>query len=260
MNKIILPTVLISTFVSAIIAVGVTFLMANSGNKIPKQGDGASAYVKQALLNDPAMLEDVFTALQSLREQQQTINEQKVIENARPALFSDPRDAVLGNPEAAFTMVEFFDYNCGYCKVAAKWTRQLLADNPDDVHIIFKDFPVLEGRAPGSEEASRASMAAWQQGAEIFAEFHFSMMENDGGFDSDRIDQIAQASGVDVGKMRADMLENEIKFTDHINQTMVLARSLNIDGTPAFVANDILVHGANTDMLQQIFDQSQTES
>jgi protein-disulfide isomerase len=256
-----LPTVLIAGLVSAIVSAGATFaILKSGGGNVHPQGDEASAYVRQALLNDPQMLEDAIGALQNLREQDQASQAQAAIDAVKPALFSDPRDASLGVADAKFTLVEFFDYNCGYCKVAANWTREQLEAHPDDIRIIFKDFPVLEGRAPGSQESSLAAMAVWEQGADVFHDFHFAMMEAKGGFDSERIDEIAKAAGVDVDKMRAVMLEKSEGYVAHMNDTMSLAASLRIDGTPAFIADGILVHGANTDELQRLLDEALAKS
>ncbi|MBL4597269.1 MAG: DsbA family protein [Robiginitomaculum sp.] len=262
MNKPTVFTILVSVALSAILSVGINIyaLKSDRFDSKPPAGEAASDYVKQALLADPAMLEDVFAALQKQREQQQTQNVLAALENAQPALYSDTRDPVLGNPEAKFTIVEFFDYNCGYCKISAKWMKEKFAQHPDDIRIIFKDFPVLEGRAEGSKEASSASLAVWKQGAQVFHNFHFAMMEAKGGYDSQRIDEIAAASGVNVTQMRADMTADEAQFEAHMSDIYNLASSLEINGTPAFVADGVLVHGADTQQLQQLLDQKLAET
>ncbi|MBL1429977.1 MAG: DsbA family protein [Robiginitomaculum sp.] len=260
MNRPSIQIIALSAIISAIVSFGAVFTVLKTNNKSEQPIDEASAYVKKAMLNDPQMLEDVIAALQAAREMQELVSSKDALVNAGPALFNDKRDAVVGSLDARFVLVEFYDYNCGYCKLAANWTKELLENNPGEVRIIYKEFPVLEGRAPGSQEASLASMAAWQQGAEIFKTFHYALMANDGSFDSARIDELASSSGVDVQAMRAVMQNNDAAFKSHLQETMMLARSLNIDGTPAFIANGVLVHGANTDQLQQIFDQSQEET
>jgi len=258
MNRSTFLTAFIAAFVAAIVSVAVIQFSPKAPKNTIPQGSEASAYVKQALLNDPLMLDEVFVALQASRQQQELAQAKVAIKSATPAIYSDSRDAVLGSKTPTFTLVEFFDYNCGYCKMAAKWTQTLLEQNPDTVQIIFKDFPVLEGRAEGSKESSVAAMALWLQGPEIFQKYHFSMMEAEGGFDSQRIDEFAKNAGADVELMRSVMQSEQANFDAHIADTMTLARSLNIDGTPAFIANNQLVHGANIEYLQELFRQSQS--
>ena len=260
MNLSTVQTLIISAVISVILSFGAAFTVLKTNTKKEQPIEEASAYVKKALLNDPEMLEDVIAALQAAREMQELSSSRNALESAGPALFNDSRDAVVGSPDASFVLVEFYDYNCGYCKMVAKWTKELLENNSGKVRIIYKEFPVLEGRAPGSQEASLASMAVWQKQPETFKKFHYALMGNDGGFDSARINELAANSGVDVQIMRATMQTNDSAFKTHLQETMMLARSLIIDGTPAFIANGILVHGADTDKLQQIFEASQEES
>ncbi|PHR62775.1 MAG: hypothetical protein COA47_02520 [Robiginitomaculum sp.] len=259
MNQISLPTILVSALVAAIVSVGASLLVLKSA-PAEKDQEAANAYVKQALLNDPFMLDDVFAALQNGREQQQAEQTQAALIESQPDLYRDARDAVLGNDAAKFTIVEFFDYNCGYCKIAAEWTKTQLEQHPEHIKIIFKDFPVLEGRAKGSRESSLAAMAVWKQGPEVFHNFHFAMMDAKGGFDSQRINEIATNSGVDIKKMRDDMSSGKTDFEAHLNDTMRLASVLSIDGTPAFIADGTLVHGANIDLLQQLLNASLVDS
>lgn len=262
MAKTSFSTIFIAAAVSAVVAFGTSYFVMKSGKAAVSQptGDEASAYVKQALMNDPGMLDDVFLALQNAREEGQAKTALSAIESVKPALYADKRDQALGPETAKYTVVEFFDYNCGFCKTAALWTRQQLEEHPDDFRIIFKDLPLLEGRAPGSQEASIAAMAVWKQGADLFRKFHFSMMEAKGGFDSERIDQIAGDAGVDVAKMRADMLANKAEFEKHLSDNFALATALSIDGTPAFIAGGIFVSGANIPLLQQLLDEKLAES
>ncbi len=258
MNNSAFVTAFISAFVAAIVSVAATLAFAPKPKNEMPQGKAASAYVKQAMLDDPLMLDEVFIALQNSREMQELAQARENITKATPAIYSDSRDAVLGSKTPTFTLVEFFDYNCGYCKMASKWTKTILEENPDTVQIIFKDFPVLEGRVEGSRESSLAGMAIWQQGPEIFQKYHFALMAAEGGMDSERIDEFARDAGADVDIMRAVMAEKEGEFEAHIADTMALARMLKINGTPAFIANNQLIHGANTEALQELFEQSQS--
>lgn len=254
MSKFSLPTLVVSVVVSAIVAVGVTYGLIGSGMVQSTNKVRNSAFVKQAMMDDPEMMEDVFNALQDKRQKDQAAASLKAVQDNAHALYDDPRDPSLGPKDAKFTVVEFFDYNCTYCKHAAPWMKKSIDDHPKNVRVIFKDFPVLEGRAEGSLEASIAAQAVWQQGPAIFEKFHFAMMAANGGFDDQRIDDIAKEAGVDLEKMHAYMKDHHKDILAHFGDTASLATKLDITGTPAFVADGILVHGANTDYLEQLLD------
>lgn len=259
MSKISLPTVLISAIVAAIVAAGITYWLVGSGMLQSTNEVRNSAFVKQAMLDEPEMMEDVFTALQEKRQRDQAATSLKAVQDNAQALYDDKRDPALGPKDAKFTIVEFFDYNCTYCKHAAPWMQKTLQQHPDDVRVIFKDFPVLEGRAEGSLEASLAAQGVWQQGPETFEKFHFAMMKATGGFDDQRIDEIAKAAGVELDQMHAYMKAHRKDSLAYFGDTASLATKLEITGTPAFVADGILVHGANTEYLAQLMNNKMAE-
>jgi protein-disulfide isomerase len=215
--------------------------------------------LRTAILANPEMIEEAFYALQDKRQAEADAVKRVAMADANGPLYSSKLDPVLGADNAPFVLVEFFDYNCGFCKVASKWVKDSLKAHPGKIKVIMKDFPILEGRSKGSRESSEAAWAVRLQGQDVYEKFHFALMEARGGFDSARIDEIAASVGVDVNRMRADMKKNAPAFDALMKENMALARQLGIDGTPAFITGDTFISGANTDLLQTLLDKTLTE-
>ena len=156
------------------------------------------------------------------------------------AIYESEYDYSIGPDDAPVTMVEFFDYRCGYCKRSMEWTMSIPEDHDGKVRVVFKEFPIL---SPESEKAALAALAAGEQGK--YAEMHRELMEldNSTGFTPDEIEAAAERAGVDVAKMRADM--KSVRLQKVIADNKTLARKLGIDGTPAFLVGDQMVPGAD---------------
>jgi len=210
--------------------------------------------LRNAILAEPEIVEEAFYALQAKRQAEADAAKKGAMATAKDALFKDKKDPVIGADDAPFVLVEFFDYNCAYCKIASKWLRTALKENPGKIKVIMKDFPILEGRSKGSREASEAAWAAKLQGKDKYQAFHFALMDARGGFDSKRIDEIAAKSGLDVARLRTDMKANAKAFNALIEDNMSLARNLGINGTPAFITGNTFITGADTDKLQSLLD------
>lgn len=153
-------------------------------------------------------------------------------------LFSSPRNVSLGNPSGDVTMVEFFDYNCGFCKRAMGDKAALVKDDPK-LRIVIKDFPVL---GPGSADAARVAIAVRMQDASKVPEFHRIMLTSQGPADKSRALAIAQGLGLDAARLEADMASPEVAAT--IDENVKLARALGITGTPSYVVGNAVVVGA----------------
>jgi protein-disulfide isomerase len=146
---------------------------------------------------------------------------------------------VAGDPSGDVTLVEFFDYNCGYCKRALADVRALMKNDPK-LRVVLKDFPVL---GPESVEASRVSLAVKNQfkGDKLF-DFHVKLMETRGRINGERAIAVARELGVDTAKLQRDMESAEVKQA--IQDNVVLGDKLGLSGTPAFVVGDEVISGA----------------
>jgi protein-disulfide isomerase len=153
----------------------------------------------------------------------------------RLQLEQDPNSPNLGNPDGDVTVIEFFDYNCPYCRKAGQTVQELLASDAN-VRVIYREWPIL---GEDSVFASRAALAARAQGK--YEEFHWAMMGLQGRAEEASILNAAAEIGLDVDKLRADMDAPEIN--EHIQTSMELAAALGFNGTPSFVIGEALVPG-----------------
>lgn len=137
------------------------------------------------------------------------------------------------------------DYKCGYCRVASRWLETVLAENGDQVRLIFKEYPIL---GEESREAARAALAALRQGTDEYFAFHTAMIQSSGPLPSGRIDNFASLAGLDVDQLRRDM--NDPAIDAQLEDVYRLGRMLGADGTPFFIIDGMPVPGANTQALE----------
>ena len=203
--------------------------------------------VKDYLIKNPDVLRDALAEMikrrvpavansGSARKPEQTAAIQR---NAK-LLFNSNRQLVLGNPHGNVTMVEFFDYNCGFCKRALADTLTLLKDDPD-LRVVLKEFPIL---GPGSLEAARVSIAVRMQdpsGVKYF-EFHRRLLTGIGRADKTSALAIARDIGLDVTQIERDLSSDEVRAS--LEENITLARAIGINGTPGYVIGNAIVPGA----------------
>jgi protein-disulfide isomerase len=194
--------------------------------------------VREYLENNPKVLID---ALKSLRERQaaeEKARSQTALASRRAELENDPASPVGGSTSGDVTVVEFFDYQCGYCKRVLPVVQELLRGD-GNIRIVFKEFPILGAQ---SVIASRAALAAWKQGSDAYNNFHFTLMAAKGKLSEAKVMAVATKLGLDVERLRRDMAAPEIDGA--LQKNFKLAEDLGIRGTPAFVIGDRLVPGA----------------
>ncbi len=202
--------------------------------------------VHDYLMENPEVIREALIELQT-REQTAAREETRVTALAAlDEIVSDPRVPVIGPDDARITIVEFFDYNCSFCKVAAGWLEEAMENHPGDIRVVFRDYPILDGRTGSSVEAAKAALAAADQG--LFYEMHFGLYEASGALTSEQIDEIAREAGVDVARMRADMESGE--YEELIADTLVLGQRIGVEGTPYFMVGDRIVPGADLPLLE----------
>jgi protein-disulfide isomerase len=197
------------------------------------------AIVKEYLLKNPEVLQDAMVELERRQQEAQNAARQTALSQSRDALLNSPRDFTAGNPSGDLTVVEFFDYNCGYCKRALTDLQALMKSDPK-LRVVLKDFPVL---GPDSVEASRVALAAKKQlKSDKQFEYHVKLMETRGRINGERAIAIAKDMGVDVAKLQKDMEATDVKQT--IQDNAVLGDKLGLTGTPAFVVGGEVISGA----------------
>ncbi len=145
---------------------------------------------------------------------------------------------VLGNPQGKVTLVEFFDYNCGYCKRALNDVSELLKNDPD-LKIVLKEFPIL---SPGSVEAARVAIAVRMQNPAKYWDFHRALLGARGEANGAAALAAAQKVGLDIERIKKDMMSPEVAAT--LKESEQLGKALAIGGTPSYVLGDELIPGA----------------
>jgi len=236
---------------TSIAAIGMmTASCAEAGPTTTMSKSDIETLVKDYILENPEIIRDAIIKLQEKELQQEQELQRESIVSARDALENDPRDPSVGPDDAKVTIVEFFDYNCGFCKRATPWVEEAAKKYGDDVRIVFKELPILDDRTRTSRLAARAALAAHKQGK--YKEMHFTLMEQK-RLSGDIIRKTAEDIGLDMKRYEADLADPTID--QHINDTLLLANRLPaLTGTPFFVVGDEFVSGADTARLEQIVD------
>ena len=180
----------------------------------------------EAILENPEIVMQAVGIIQQ-REKDRAASSANTV---RLQLEQDPNSPNLGNLSGDVTVVEFFDYNCPYCRKAGKTIQALLASD-ENVRVIYREWPIL-GEA--SVYAARAALAARTQGK--YEELHWALMNGEGRATEASILKIARDLGLDITKLKVDM--NSPAVEAHIAQSSALARNLGFTGTPAFIVGD----------------------
>lgn len=201
------------------------------------------AIIQDYLLENPEIIRDAMIALNDKEERQ-------AMAAVRDDIYNDKRDVVIGPKNAKVTIVEFFDYNCGFCKKSTDWLMEAIEQNPKDIRVIFKELPLLDGRTRTSRNAALAALAAGKQGK--YSEMHVALME-ERSLTKERINEIAEELGLKMELFQADLGDPEIALL--IEDNLTLAQNIPMfGGTPFFLINDETVSGADTDRLQTLLD------
>ena len=195
--------------------------------------------VRDYLLQNPEVLQEAMAELDRRQKAAETTRRQEVIGQNSAEIFDAPTGAVIGNPQGKVTLVEFFDYNCGYCKRALDDIAKLMKTEPE-LRLVLKDFPVL---GPGSVEAAQVAAAVRNQlKGESFWQFHQKLLSSHGAVGKAQALAAARDSGVDMDRLAKDQANASVR--SGIEDTMKLADALNLTGTPSFVVGQEVVVGA----------------
>ncbi len=196
------------------------------------------AIARDYILENPEVLVQAARVLQDRRRLADQTRNRATLAAKRDELAADPAAPVGGNPDGNVTVVEFFDYNCPYCKAVYPRIAQLLAED-DQIRLVFKEWPIL---GPVSELAARMALAIWKQDPDKYEAFHAALLSVRGRLTRDAVFETAQGLGLDVERLKNEMDSPEIAAD--LTRNKALAGSLGITGTPAFVVGDSLVPGA----------------
>lgn len=222
--------------------------MAQSPSFNDQQRQEIGGIVKDYLLKNPEILQEAMAELEKRQADAQHMAQVSALKDSKDAVLDTPHAYVVGNPAGDVTLVEFFDYNCGYCKRSLSDVRTLAKTDPK-LRIILKDFPVL---GPDSVEASRVALAVKNQlqGDKLF-DYHTKLLDSRGRVNGERAIAVAKEMGVDVARLQKDMESPDIR--NILQANVGLGDKLGLTGTPAFIVGDEVIAGAvGLDPLKQV--------
>ena len=225
----------IQAALAALVLLSPTAATAHPGHGAQPDKGAIEGVVRAYLLEHPEVIEEALRVLQARQQEERRKRAEAAIARNREALHAHPLSPVSGNAGGDVTIVEFFDYRCGYCKRALPAMEALLAEDAN-VRVVWKEFPIL---GPVSVLAACAAMAADRQGK--YYPFHLALMREP-ELAQDKVLELAAQTGLDTARLRRDMEDPAIDA--YLDETRALARELGIDGTPAFVVGGTLVPGA----------------
>jgi protein-disulfide isomerase len=204
--------------------------------------------VREYLLSHPELLQEVMTELEKRQTLAEAEKHRLAVKEYSEANFNSPHQVTLGNAQGDVTVVEFFDYNCGYCKRAMTDMMDLMK-NDGKLKFVLKEFPVL---GEGSVQAAHVAAAVRMQdksGGKKYLEFHQKLLSGRGQADKTRALAVAKEVGFDVAKIEKDMASDEVKA--QLEESFKLAEALGLNGTPSYVVgNDVVVGAVGLDSLK----------
>jgi protein-disulfide isomerase len=203
------------------------------------QKTAIEAIVKDYLIQNPEVLRDAMVELDRRQKEKEQQAQSSITSDPSSKLYTSPNQAVIGNARGTATLVEFFDYNCGYCKRALGDLAHLMQSDPN-LKVILKDYPIL---TPGSIEAAQVASALRRQfQGDKFWQFHQALLGTRGPVGREQALDVARSMGADMDKLEKDMKDPAIQAG--IDETMSVATALNLNGTPSYVVGQDVVVGA----------------
>jgi protein-disulfide isomerase len=214
--------------------------LASAQNFSDSQRGDIEKIIRNYLIAHPEVLEEAMTELSKRQAAAETAKHEAGVAKNADAIFNSPRGVVIGNKDGDVTFVEFFDYNCGYCKRAMMDMLEIMKSDPK-LKVVLKEFPVLNA---GSVEAAQVGVAVRMQDAtgKKYLDFHQKLLNGRGAADKARAMAAAKDAGADMGRLEKDLASPEVRAT--IEENFKLAEAMGMNGTPSYVIGKQVVIGA----------------
>lgn len=193
--------------------------------------------VRDYLMREPQVIYQAIQELQKRQQAEEASRQQAMIAQHSDEIFRHVDDPIAGNAEGNVTLVEFFDYHCGYCRSMVPGLQAMIGSDPD-LRFVFKDLPVL---GPDSVTAAKAAIAASKLDPKKYFDFHLALMKSK-ELSRDAILSVAVAQGYDRDQIATEMDQPWVQ--ERIDANVALAEQLGINGTPSFVVGKTLIPGA----------------
>jgi protein-disulfide isomerase len=214
--------------------------MASAQSFSDTQRTDIEGIIKSYLITHPEVLEEAMAELSKRQAAADTEKHEMSVAKNADTIFNSPRGVTLGNKDGDVTFVEFFDYNCGYCKRAMADMLELMKSDPK-LKVVLKEFPVL---GPGSVEAAQVAVAARMQDptGKKYLDFHQKLLGGRGQADKAHAMAAAKDAGYDMARLEKDIASPEVRAT--IEENFKLAEDMGMNGTPRYVIGKEVVVGA----------------
>ena len=194
--------------------------------------------VRDYILNNPEVIIEALQILEDRRESEQAEQQKLMISRNKEDLESSVHQTILGNPDGDVTLIEFFDYNCAFCRESLQHIEQLVEED-DKLRVVLKEFPVL---GQGSQDAARVAIAASKLDSDKYLELHIKLLQTRGPADERTALVLAENLGYDMDVLRKTMETPVIE--EAITEVYGLANVIGLTGTPTFIIGDEVLPGA----------------
>jgi protein-disulfide isomerase len=229
-NKVLF-NVAVAAAVAAMTAAGISYLVLRYA-------------VRDYLTKNPDILVEMTNELDKRQAAEQDAQQKKAISENADAIFRSPVSHVAGNPNGDVNLVEFFDYNCGYCRKAMPDVVKLV-NQDGKIRLVLKELPIF---GDDSEAAAKLALASNKQGK--YFEMHQKLFSEPGKADKDKALRVAKELGLDVDQLQKDAEDPDIKKS--LDEAKDLAQKLNLQGTPLYLIGDRVLPGAPEDLFDEL--------
>jgi protein-disulfide isomerase len=245
-----LATALLAAVVAAVVSAATIIVIWRMAPGVVDTADiqkkQVVAIMRDYLTKNPEILVEMTTELDKRQQAEQSAQQEKTISQNADALFRSPHAFAVGNPNGDVTVVEFFDYNCGFCRRAMPSVVKLVEQDPK-VKLVLKELPIF---GDDSEDAAKGALAAHKQGK--YFEMHQKLFSEPGKANKDKVLRIANELGLDVPQLEKDMESEDVKRA--LDEARELAQKLGLQGTPLYLVGDQTIPGAPDDLYDQLVE------
>jgi len=214
-------------------------LQASAAEAAPLDKAAIGEIVKAYILEHPEVIEEAMALAEKKHAEEAQVQQRDAIVAQAATIYNSPNQVVLGNPKGDVTLVEFFDYNCGYCKQALPDMINLI-NSDKNLRVVLKEFPIL---TPGSEEAARIAVAVNVSAPEKYLEFHQKLLGGRGAANKARALDVVKEIGLDPAKIEALAARSDV-IAPPLRESHDLAELLGLNGTPSYIIGNTIIPGA----------------
>lgn len=220
------------------VMIAASTVMSLKAQELPSNGPALEEFIKNYILENPQVLIEALETFERQQEAEQLARQREMLGRSSAVLTQSEHQVILGNPDGDVTLIEFFDYNCGFCRRTLPDVDRLVEEDPN-LKIVLKEFPVL---GEGSVEAARVAIAASKIDTEKYLELHRELLSARGQVDRRTAMLLSERLGYDREELE-QMLDTG-PINEAINEVYSIATNLGLSGTPTFIIGEEILPGA----------------